>query len=84
MTRIGIEIGGTKQQIVVGDAEGRIIDRCRFTVDPAGGGPVIRDRMAEELPPILAEHHPEPTDRFARGLRVSVWIRRQACRCREC
>ena len=59
MTRIGIEIGGTKQQIVVGDAEGRIIDRCRFTVDPAGGGPVIRDRMAEELPPILAEHHPE-------------------------
>ena len=59
MTRIGIEIGGTKQQIVVGDAEGRIIDRCRFTVDPAGGGPVIRDRMAEELPSILAEHHPE-------------------------
>ena len=54
MTRIGIEIGGTKQQIVVGDAEGRIIGRCRFSVDPTGGGPVIRDRMAEELPPILA------------------------------
>ena len=59
MTRIGIEIGGTKQQIVVGDAKGRIINRCRFFVDPAGGGPVIRDRLAEELPPILAEHNPE-------------------------
>jgi len=59
MTRIGIEIGGTKQQIVVGDAEGRIFDRCRFSVDPAGGGPVIRERIAEELSSILAEHRPE-------------------------
>ena len=25
MTRIGIEIGGTKQQIVVGDAEGALL-----------------------------------------------------------
>ena len=47
MTRIGIEIGGTKQQIVVGDAEGRIIDRCRFSVDPGGGGPAIRERITE-------------------------------------
>ena len=59
MTRIGIEIGGTKQQIVVGDAEGRIIDRCRFSVNPSGGGPAIRERITEELPPILADHHPE-------------------------
>ena len=59
MTRIGIEIGGTKQQIVVGDAEGRIIDRCRFSVDSAGGGPAIRERIAEELTPLLADHHPE-------------------------
>ena len=53
MTRIGIEIGGTKQQIVVGDAEGRIIDRCRFSVNPSGGGPAIRERIAEELTPIF-------------------------------
>ena len=59
MTRIGIEIGGTKQQIVVGDAEGRIIDRCRFSVDPGGGGPAIRERITEELTPLLANHHPE-------------------------
>ena len=87
MTRIGIEIGGTKQQIVVGDAEGRIIDRCRFSVDPSGGGPVIRDRMAEELPPILAEHHPErigvgfggPVDIAAGTVAVSHQIEGWSC-----
>ncbi len=59
MTRIGIEIGGTKQQLVAGDAEGNIIDRCRFSVDPKGGGPVIRERIAEELPKLIAAHKPE-------------------------
>ena len=59
MTRIGIEIGGTKQQLVAGDAEGNIIDRCRFSVDSTGGGPVIRDRIAEELPKLIAAHKPE-------------------------
>jgi glucokinase len=57
--RIGIEIGGTKQQLVAGDAEGNIIDRCRFTVDPEGGGLVIRERIAEELPKLIATHKPE-------------------------
>jgi len=59
MTRIGIEIGGTKQQLVAGDAEGNIIDRCRFSVDPKGGGPVIRERIAEELPKLIVAHKPE-------------------------
>ena len=59
MTRIGIEIGGTKQQLVAGDAEGNIIDRCRFSVDPKGGGPVIRERIAEELTKLIAAHKPE-------------------------
>ena len=59
MTRIGIEIGGTKQQLVAGDAEGNIIDRRRFSVDPADGGPVIRERIVEELPPLIAGHQPE-------------------------
>ncbi len=57
--RIGIEIGGTKQQIVVGDAEGNIVNRCRFSVDPEGAGPVIRERIAEELPKLIAVHQPE-------------------------
>ena len=59
MTRIGIEIGGTKQQLVAGDAEGNILDRRRFSVDPADGGPVIRERITEELPPLIAGHQPE-------------------------
>ena len=59
MTRIGIEIGGTKQQLVAGDAEGNIIDRCRFSVDPKGGGQVIRERIAEELLKLIAAHKPE-------------------------
>ena len=59
MTRIGIEIGGTKQQLVAGDAEGNILDRRRFSVDPADGGPVIRERITEELPTLIAGHQPE-------------------------
>jgi len=57
--RIGIEIGGTKQQLVAGDAEGNIIDRRRFNRDPAGGGAIIRERITEELPSLIAEHQPE-------------------------
>ncbi len=57
--RIGIEIGGTKQQIVAGDAEGNILDRCRFSVGPEDGGLVIRERISEELPNLIATHKPE-------------------------
>lgn len=57
--RIGIEIGGTKQQIVVGDAESNILDRCRFSVDPEDGGLVIRERISEELPKLIATHKPK-------------------------
>ncbi|SVB87369.1 uncharacterized protein METZ01_LOCUS240223, partial [marine metagenome] len=57
--RIGIEIGGTKQQIVTGDTEGNIIDRCRFNVNPKDGGPIIRERIAEELPKLIATQKPE-------------------------
>lgn len=57
--RIGIEIGGTKQQIVVGYSDGTIVDRCRFSVNPDGGGPVIRERIAKELPALISKHQPE-------------------------
>ncbi|MDP7010025.1 MAG: ROK family protein [Verrucomicrobiota bacterium] len=57
--RIGIEIGGTKQQIVIGHSDGTIVDRCRFSVDPAGGGSVIRERIAGELPALISKHQPE-------------------------
>lgn len=42
---IGIEIGGTKLQIVVGDEEARILERHRFSVDPGKGGAGIREHI---------------------------------------
>ena len=57
--RIGIEIGGTKQQIVIGHSDGTIVDRRRFSVDPTGGGPVIRERIAGELPALISKHRPK-------------------------
>src|SRR5688572_17381833 len=42
---LGIEIGGTKLQIVLGDALGHISKRYRATVDRARGGPGILDQI---------------------------------------
>ena len=58
MTLLGIEIGGTKLQLVAGDAQGRILDRRRFSVDPAAGGEGIRARIAAALPDLVAKHDP--------------------------
>ncbi len=56
---IGIEIGGTKQQIVAGHSDGKIIDRCRFRMDPDRGAPAICARIEKELPKLIADHQPE-------------------------
>ena len=45
---LGIEIGGTKLQLVAGDADARITKRRRFTVDQARGGAGIRE-LQEKL-----------------------------------
>jgi glucokinase len=42
---VGIEIGGTKLQIVAGDETGRISERLRFTVSREAGGVGIRDAL---------------------------------------
>lgn len=55
---LGIEIGGTKLQLVAGDAHGRIVDRRRFTVDRAAGGEGIRSHIATALPELIAVHTP--------------------------
>jgi glucokinase len=47
---IGIEIGGTKLQLVLGDTDGRILERKRLTVDKSLGGPGIRDQISQMLP----------------------------------
>jgi glucokinase len=46
---LGIEIGGTKLQIVTGDSEGEISQRFRFPVDPEQGAEGILARIATTL-----------------------------------
>jgi len=52
-TFLGIEIGGSKLQLFVGDASAKILERCRLTVDPKRGGDGIRAQIAENLPLLL-------------------------------
>ncbi len=53
-----IEIGGTKLQLAVGTAAGRIFARRRFTVDAAAGAEGIRARIAEAMPALIEEWRP--------------------------
>jgi glucokinase len=57
-TYLGIEIGGTKLQIVVGTDAGKILQRRRLTVDPQKGGAGIREQIAAALPGLLAPGGP--------------------------
>lgn len=55
---IGIEIGGTKLQLVSGSADGTIRARRRFTVDHARGGEGIREQIAGALPELVCTTKP--------------------------
>jgi len=46
---VGIEIGGTKLQLVWGDSEGRIRERRTFKVDPQAGAQGIRSKIESAL-----------------------------------
>ena len=60
MTRVlGIEIGGTKLQLVVGTADGQIMERHRFLVDRQEGADGIRRQIAEMIPGLIKNHRPE-------------------------
>lgn len=50
---LAIEIGGTKLQLFVGDATGRILQRWRYEVDAARGGAGIRAQIEAAWPEIL-------------------------------
>jgi glucokinase len=54
----GVEIGGTKLQLVVGTSDGRIIDRRRYAVDRQRGAAGIRERVAGELPSLVQQWRP--------------------------
>lgn len=82
---LGIEIGGTKLQLVAGDESAAILDRARLNVDPARGADGIREQIRAALPALLAQWKPEaigagfggPVDRssgrIARSHQVEGW-----------
>jgi glucokinase len=53
MFLLGLEIGGTKLQLVRGDATGRIRDRRRLAVAPARGAAGIRRQIETALPALV-------------------------------
>ncbi len=55
MTAIGIEIGGTKLQSAVVDAEGIVHLRHSAVVDPAAGAAGVREALAGQLAALLAD-----------------------------
>lgn len=57
-TFLGIEIGGTKLQIVAGDDSANILSRKRFTVASGSGAEGIRQQIASALPSFLKEWQP--------------------------
>jgi len=58
MNFLGIEIGGTKLQIVAGDDAAKIFERHRFVVQPNAGGVGIRQQIENALPEILEKIKP--------------------------
>lgn len=48
-TFLGIEIGGTKLQLVVGNEDAKILERFRFTVNPEQGAKGIKKQIREGL-----------------------------------
>src|SRR5262245_51544204 len=54
MNILGIEIGGTKLQLVLGDKTGRIRQRRKLKVDPGGGATAIRDQISQTILELLA------------------------------
>jgi glucokinase len=56
MSHIGIEIGGTKIQVVAGTADGFILERHRLAADRARGGAGIREQIAAVIPGLMARH----------------------------
>ena len=53
---LGIEIGGTKLQMGLGEADGELHALWRGTVVPEAGGLGIRQQIASTIPKFLAEH----------------------------
>jgi len=55
---LGIEIGGTKLQLVAGDVHGNIQDRRKFVVARESGAVGIRRQIEQSLPELISKHNP--------------------------
>lgn len=53
---LGIEIGGTKVQVVLGNDHADIIDRRRFNVEKKAGGAGIRNQIAQAVDDFQHKH----------------------------
>lgn len=56
---LGIEVGGTKLQVVAGNAEAGIRHRLRLAVDRSSGGAGIRQQIEACLPGLIEELKPQ-------------------------
>jgi glucokinase len=54
----GIEIGGTKLQLVTGDENGKTLERRKLAVDAVKGASGIRQQIEKSLPKMLAGRKP--------------------------
>jgi len=82
---LGLEIGGTKLQLVVGDESLRVLQRERLSVEPSRGGAGIRQQIEERLPQLLRAHRVQSvgvgfggpvdwrTGRIARSHQIAGW-----------
>src|SRR5437773_1236474 len=59
MRVIGTEIGGTKLQLVAGEADGKIIERRKFAVERAKGARGIRTQIEQGLRDLLRTQKPK-------------------------
>src|SRR6266850_5921232 len=56
---LGIEIGGTKLQLVIGDENSKIVERRKSAVDQAQGGAGIREQIERVLPELIRTAKPK-------------------------
>jgi glucokinase len=56
---LGIEIGGTKLQLVVGDEDCKIVERRKLVVDPVKGASGIRAQIERTGPEMISTATPE-------------------------
>ena len=62
---LGIEIGGTKLQLGIGQGRGEILALKRLHVDPTGQASGIRDQISEAFPELVAEAGIDRAERSA-------------------